>query len=78
MQSKHESYYQQLGLNIAKYRKMRNLTQIQLAEITDLSRTHISNIEATNVPTKISLEAVFCISDALEIKPKLLFDFIDL
>lgn len=73
-----ESYYQQLGLNIAKYRRLRHYTQLELAEITDLSRTHISNIEAANVPTRLSLDAVFIICDALEIEPKLLFDFHDI
>lgn len=71
----HETYYQQLGLNIAKYRRMRHYTQIELAEKASLSRTHISNIEAANVPTRLSLESIFVISDALEIEPKLLFDF---
>lgn len=73
----HEIYYQQLGLNIAKYRRYRHYTQLQLAELTYLSRTHISNIEAANIPTRLSLEAIFIISDALEIDPKLLFDFHD-
>lgn len=70
-----ESYYQQLGLNIAKYRRIRHLTQLELAELTDLSRTHISNIEAANIPTKLSLDAIFTICEVLEIEPKLLFDF---
>lgn len=72
---KYDTYYQQLGLNIAKYRRMRHYTQLELAELTDLSRTHISNIEAANVPTRLSIDAVFAISDVLEIDPKLLFDF---
>lgn len=75
---KHDTYYQQLGLNIAKYRRMRHYTQLELAELTDLSRTHISNIEAANVPTRLSIDAVFAISDVLEIDPKLLFDFQDI
>lgn len=74
----HSSYYQQLGLNIAKYRKLRHLTQMDLAELTNLSRTHISNIEAANVPTRLSLDAIFIISDILDIEPKLLFDFQDI
>lgn len=74
----HESYYMQLGLNIAKYRRMRHYTQLELAEKTDLSRTHISNIEAANVPTRLSLESIFIISDVLEIEPKLLFEFQDI
>lgn len=72
---KFDTYYEQLGANIAKYRHLRHLTQLELAEMTNLSRTHISNIEAANVPTRLSLEAIFLISSALEIEPKILFDF---
>jgi len=75
MISNHESYYKQLGLNIAYYRKMRNLSQLQLAEMVDLSRTHISNIEAPNMKTSISLDSLFDIAEALEIPPKELFEF---
>lgn len=71
----YENYYQQLGLNIAYYRKLRHMSQMQLAEATDLSRTHISNIEAPNATTKVSLDALFDISAALDIPIKLLFDF---
>ena len=46
MKPQYELFYKQLGLNIAFYRKLRGLTQLDLAEFTDLSRTHISNIEA--------------------------------
>ena len=34
-----------LGLNIALYRKMKGITQAELAEKVNISRTHISNIE---------------------------------
>ena len=44
MNKKREQQYRELGLTIAYYRKLRGLTQIQLAEAVDLSRTHISNI----------------------------------
>jgi len=40
-----------------------------LAEITNLSRTFISNIEAPNVICSISLEALFTIASALDIEP---------
>ena len=64
-----------LGLTIAYYRKARGLTQFELAEIIQLSRTHMSNIEAPNVKTTISLNALFDIADALEVDVKDLFDF---
>lgn len=74
MISNEEKYYR-LGLNIAYQRKLKKLTQIQLAEIVGISRTHMSNIEATNMLTPISLELIFNIADALEIPVEILFRF---
>ena len=67
--------YSRIGLNIAYYRRMKKLTQIQLCEIVGISRTHMSNIEAPNMITPISLEVIFNIADALEIPVELLFKF---
>lgn len=75
MNPKFQSYYKQLGLNISYYRKLRNLTQMELAEFTDLSRTHISNIEAPNMKTSISLDTVFTIADVLQIPAEKLLEF---
>lgn len=69
-----EKYYR-LGLNIANQRKGKNLTQIQLAEKAGISRTHMSNIEAPNMVTPVSLEVLFNIADALEISVEKLFKF---
>lgn len=66
-----------LGLTIAYYRKLRGLTQAELAEATNLSRTHISNIEAPNGKTSISLNKLFDIAEVLEVPVKDLFDFRD-
>ena len=70
-----EEKYSRIGLNIAYQRKLKKLTQIQLAEIIGISRTHMSNIEAPNMVTPISLEVVFNIADALEIPVETLFKF---
>lgn len=67
--------YNRIGLNIAYQRKLKKLTQVQLAELVDISRTHISNIEAPNMVTPISLELAFNIADALEIPVETLFKF---
>ena len=40
--------YRRIGLNIAHQRKLKKLTQVQLAERIGISRTHMSNIEAPN------------------------------
>lgn len=75
MTEKRENQYRQLGLTIAYYRKMRGLTQLQLAECVELSRTHVSNLEAPNMPTSISLDKLFDIAEALEIPVSKLFEF---
>ncbi len=67
--------YKQLGLTIGYYRKLRGLTQGDLAERVNLSRTHISNLEAPNMITSISLEKLFDIADVLNVPMKSLFDF---
>lgn len=80
MDYKRINEFRLLGLTIAYYRKLRGLTQAEqaeLAEATNLSRTHISNIEAPNGKTSISLNKLFDIADVLEVPVKDLFDFRD-
>lgn len=77
MDYKRINEFRLLGLTIAYYRKLRGLTQAELAEATILSRTHISNIEAPNGKTSISLNKLFDIADVLEVPVKDLFDFRD-
>jgi len=59
--------YRMIGINIAYYRKLRGLSQIQLAERVNISRTHLSNIEAPNSNTSLSLDVLFAIADELHI-----------
>ena len=54
-------------LNIEYYRKLRGYTQLQLADMVKISRTHMSNIEAPNVHTSISLEVLLAIAKELDI-----------
>ena len=77
MDYKRINEFRLLGLTIAYYRKLRGLTQAELAEATNLSRTHISNIEAPNGKTSISLNKLFDIADVLEDPVKDLLDFRD-
>lgn len=74
MNEKHADKYIQLGLNIAFYRKKKGLTQEALAELVGISRTHLSNIEATKVEKSLSLEVLFNIADALNIEVSKLFE----
>lgn len=59
--------YRAIGLNIAYYRKLRGLTQLQLAENINISRTHLSNIEASNSHSSMSLDVLLSIAGALDI-----------
>lgn len=59
----------QLGIVIAALRKMRGMSQEQLAEKANVSRSHISSIEAPNIVRPFSLEVFFNIADALEVDP---------
>lgn len=63
----HADNYIKLGLNIAYYRKLGGLTQLELAEAVNISRTHLSNIEAPNMPTSVSLDTLFEIAKVLDI-----------
>ena len=73
MQKQQRDKYKYLGLNIAYYRKEKGLSQMQLADAVEISRTHMSRIE--NNDCAVSLEAVFSIADALEIPVAKLFEF---
>ena len=63
-----EFKYIQIGLNIAYYRKFQGYTQEQLAELSGISRSHISSIEAPNIIHNISLEVLFNIANSLKIE----------
>lgn len=75
MKAEYKGQYEKFGLNVAYYRKRRKLTQLQLAELVDIDRSHISAIELGNVG--VSFDVIFKLCDVLEIKPKELFDFRD-
>ena len=70
-----KTQYKQLGLTIADYRKLKGMTQVELAEAVNLSRTHISNLEAPSMRTSISLAKLFDIAAVLNVPVKSLFDF---
>ena len=71
--TKREEYYVRLGLNIALQRKLKKMTQADLADKVGISRTHLSNIEAMNTITSVSLDVIFDIADVLNIEPDVLF-----
>ncbi len=59
----------QLGIAISALRKMRGMSQEQLAEKAGISRSHLSSIEAPGIARAFSLEIFFNIADALDISP---------
>ena len=77
METIYAEQLRKLGLNISYYRKLKGITQLQLAEKAGISRTHMSNIEAPNVPTSISIETLFAIADALDVPIHSLLKFPD-
>ncbi len=75
MKPEYKQKYEQFGLNVVYYRKRKKLTQLQLAELVDIDRSHISAIELGNVG--VSFDVLFKLCEVLEITPKQLFDFRD-
>jgi len=75
MQKTQMDKYKLLGLNIAYYRKERGLSQSRLAELVNISRTHMSRIETADCA--VSLDVIFELCDALQVSPSKLFDFRD-
>ncbi len=73
MKPEYKEFYEKFGLNVVYYRKRKKLTQLQLAELIDVDRSHISAIELGNVG--VSFDVIFKMCQVLEIKPKELFDF---
>ena len=61
------------GANLRRLRKARGLTQQDLAFAADIELSQISRIERGVINTSIS--QVFVLADALQLPPKLLFEF---
>ena len=76
MKHEHEQKYRQIGLKISYYRKLRGLTQVQLAEKIDKAPAFIGHVEAPNVNKAVSLDTLFDIADVLDVPAHkfLLFD----
>ena len=75
MKEEYKSLYEKFGLNVVFYRKRRKMTQLQLAELVGIDRSHISAIELGNVG--VSFDVIFKLCEVLGVSPKELFDFRD-
>ena len=70
--------YRLLGLKIAYYRKLRGLTQEELAEQTGLTPAFIGHLEAPNIQKALSLDSLFDIASVLQIAPHKFLTFDEL
>lgn len=67
MKDVYSAKYLQLGLKIAYYRKLRGLTQEELAERVDCTPAFIEHVEAPNICKAVLLDTLFAIADELDV-----------
>jgi transcriptional regulator with XRE-family HTH domain len=77
MKEVHKQKYTKLGLKISYYRKLRGLTQEQLAEQLDKNLAFIGAVEAPNMARTISLDTLFDIAAILDVPPHRFIQFDD-
>lgn len=77
MKEVHTEQYLRLGLKISYYRKLRKLTQEQLAEKINCSPAFIGHVEAPNIQKAISMDTLFDIAAALDIPAYKFLNFDD-
>lgn len=75
MNGKYFDTWLAIGLNILHYRKEQGMTQMQLAEKCNISRTYIQRIETA--ASSCTLNTLIDIAEALNIPLKKLFEFRD-
>ena len=64
----------QVRKNIKKYRKIRNYTTQELADLTGLTHGYVRDLECLTIPKTPTLETIGKFADALEIDIRQLFD----
>lgn len=67
MSQKHSQEYKNISQTICKYRKLRGLTQEQLADRACISISYLTKIEAPNCDQPFSLEVILDIAEVLEV-----------
>lgn len=77
MKMEYKAEYKKLGLKIAYYRRLKGITQEQLAEMVNKNATFIGHVESPNVEKTVSLDTLFDIAKALDIPAYKLIDFTD-
>lgn len=77
MKTIYKEKYRQIGLKIAYYRKLRGLTQEDLAEQVGVTPAFIGHLEAPNISKALSLDTLFDIAAVLEVPPYKFLHFED-
>lgn len=67
-----------IGLRIAYFRKLKNMTQAALAERLSINKNYLSHIESGSANKAVSLPLLIRISKALDVELSLLTDLSDL
>ena len=67
-----------IGLRIAYFRKLKNITQAALAELLSINKNYLSHIESGSANKAVSLPLLIRISKALDVDLSLLTDLSDL
>ncbi|MBQ6297141.1 MAG: helix-turn-helix transcriptional regulator [Selenomonadaceae bacterium] len=63
-----------IGMRIAGFRKLRNMTQAELADKLDINKNYLSHIESASANKSISLPMLIRISRVLNVELALLTD----
>lgn len=69
---------QMVRRNIRKYRKLKNLTLQELADLSGLSHGYVRDLESFGIEKTPLLETLGKIADALEIDIRQLFDEVEI
>ena len=69
-----KNIYDTVRMNIKKYRKLKGMTQQELADAAGYSHGYIREIESIKMASTFSLDAVERIANGLDINFKLLFE----
>ena len=72
-----KNIYNTVRMNIKKYRKLKGMTQQELADASGYSHGYIREIESIKMASTFSLDAVERIANGLGINFKLLFEETD-
>ena len=68
-----EEFISKLGIHIRQLREKKNISQQNLADLSNMPKTTIGRIERAEV--SVTIKSLIKIANALEIEPKDIIDF---